>query len=158
LPDTPALNTANNPGMTGLFISSKSQNAQACWTWMRYLSEQPDAFPAVPARRSVAASPAWEAVVSAEKAAIYRAALEQTDGALQPTSKENSIVNSLFYFSSKALQEVFTGSEAESALSAAQRKADFLPQCLEQAGYLNRPAGEREGAVDACLQQVNTVQ
>lgn len=157
LPNTPVLNSANNPGMTGLFISSKSQNPQACWTWIRYLSGQPDAFPGVPARRSVAASPAWEAIVSAEKATIYRAALEQADGALRPTSWENQIVNSIFYFSSRALQEVFTGSEAGVALATAQRKADFVPQCLEQANYLNLPARDREGVVDACFEQVNSV-
>ncbi len=157
LPNTPVLNTANNPGMTGLFISSKSQNAQACWTWMRYLSEQPDAFPGVPARRSITALPAWEAIVGTERAIIYRAALEQNDGALRPTSWEDSVLSSMFYYSSEVLREVFIGNEAGTALSTAQRKADFVPQCLEQANYLNLPAKDREGVVDSCQQQAYTV-
>ena len=157
LPNTPVLNTANNPGMSGLFISSKTQNAQACWTWIRYLSEQSDAVAGVPARRSITASPAWEAIVSAANATIYRAALEQNDGALRPTSWENNILNSMFYFSSRALKEVFTGIETGVALSSAQRKVDFVPQCLEQANYLNLPAKDREGVVNACLQQAYAV-
>jgi ABC-type glycerol-3-phosphate transport system substrate-binding protein len=157
LPVTPVQNPANNPGMTGLFISSKSQNAQACWAWIRFLSEQPDAFSGVPARRSVAASPAWESTVGKEKANVYRAALEQTDSALRPSSWQDPVLTGLFSFSAQALEEVFAGSQPEIALSTAQRKADFVLQCLEKENELNLPTKDREGVVNACLQQVDAV-
>lgn len=157
LPNTTALNTANNPGMTGLFISGKSQNAQACWTWIQYLSEQPDALSGVPARKSVAASSAWETKAGIEKALIYRAALEQINSGLRPASWEDNVLTSMFSFSGQAIKDVFAGTEAGVALSTAQRKADFVPQCLEQANYLNLPSKERESIVYSCLQQADAV-
>jgi len=63
----------------------------------------------------------------------------------------------MFSFASEALQEIFAGTDVGVALSTAQRRADFVPQCLEQANYLDLPAQDREGVVNSCLQHVDSV-
>lgn len=157
LPETPVLNTANNPGMTGLFLSKKSQHPQACWTWMTYLSAQPGVFPGIPARRSVANSPAWETVIGQEKAAAYRAAVGQSAGTLKPSSWENHILSSMFYFSSGALADMIQGIDPGIALATAQRKAEFVLQCLDNAQLSNLAGPDRETAINACMQSVASV-
>lgn len=155
LPQTQMLNTADNPGMTGLFISKKTQHPQACWDWIHYLSGQPAAFPGVPARRSVAGSAAWETLVGPEKAAVYRAAMEQSRSAMKPSAQENHVLNTMFWISSMVLGDILDGMDAGIALSAGQEKTGLLNQCLESSQVLNLPSGDRQEVILGCLERMD---
>ena len=81
----PLPNTASNVAFDasierGLYIARQSAHAAACWNWAKYLSEQPNTWYGVPARTSVAASPAWENSVGVENATVYRLALTRLQG------------------------------------------------------------------------------
>lgn len=59
----------------GLFISASSEHPDAVWTWINFLSQQVHPF-LIPARRSLAESPDYEAKVGEEVALAGRAALQ----------------------------------------------------------------------------------
>ncbi|MEJ2265295.1 MAG: extracellular solute-binding protein [Anaerolineales bacterium] len=113
----------------GHYITRQAEDPQACWTWIKFLSEQPTAFPGVPARRSIAESPEWEAFVGAEDAAIYRLAQER----VQPvdTGQFYSRTGWPFYqWRSEAVAAVMKGEAPKEALSEAQRKAELYLSCI----------------------------
>lgn len=61
--------------IVGYYISAASPHPQACWAWLRFLSEQPTAVQGVPARRSVVESATYRQQVGEERATIYSAIL-----------------------------------------------------------------------------------
>jgi ABC-type glycerol-3-phosphate transport system substrate-binding protein len=111
------------PLVNGMYVSRHAAQPQACLSWLAFLSEQPAAFSGVPARRSVAESPAWEAQVGVQVAGAYRAALEQ------PLLSQPPDPNQLGWLVS-AVAQVAAGQDPASALAEAQRKADDYQACL----------------------------
>ena len=67
-------------GSQGFYISSGSQNPNACWELGKYLSGTANILDGIPARLSVQQSPQWESAVSTQKAEIYRLALKVEKG------------------------------------------------------------------------------
>jgi ABC-type glycerol-3-phosphate transport system substrate-binding protein len=59
----------------GHYISAQSEAPQACWEWIKFMSDQPTLFTGVPARVSLAESPVWETSVGKENAEAYKAAI-----------------------------------------------------------------------------------
>jgi multiple sugar transport system substrate-binding protein len=110
-------------------ISRNSQNVQACWDWITFLSEQPVLLQGVPARASVLDSPAWEASVGVENAAAMRAAMNN----LQPqlTSYEyNPIHWPLQSWRSEAVRKALAGEDINEVLNGAQQKAEVYLECM----------------------------
>jgi ABC-type glycerol-3-phosphate transport system substrate-binding protein len=124
-PDYPYSNTIN----TGFYISSQSQNQQACWLFAKYLSEEPSLYSGIPARKSVANSPAWMSSVGVEKAEIYLQALQQS----QPAKNLSYPDFLLWPYHNWLGQVVFAvkqGHEIQQELAAAQQKADAYYACI----------------------------
>lgn len=135
------------------FISSRAKNPQACWTLIKYISEQPGVYPGVPARRSISESPAWEALVGEENAIVYRLALarEQTN----ESSIENSLISRPYHdWKREAILAALNGEDAVQTLIEAQSKADAYLACLamDDGSRLNDP--EYQDRVAACIEQV----
>jgi ABC-type glycerol-3-phosphate transport system substrate-binding protein len=67
--------SATQAWVEGYAISSSTENHDACWEWIAWLSEQVP-YRLMPARRSLAESPAYEDVVGTEVALVARASME----------------------------------------------------------------------------------
>ncbi|HOU13951.1 MAG TPA: sugar ABC transporter substrate-binding protein [Anaerolineae bacterium] len=111
--------------VVGLVINKDAQNTEACWEWVKFLSEQP--MPGlIPARRSLAESAEYEALVGADVAATGRASIEDMlmmrfnlEGQLYQTwGKAMGALTS-------ALTAIRDGEDAQTVLDAAQKQAGF---------------------------------
>ena len=60
----------------GYFVSAQTQNPEACWQWIAFLSAQEMHSQLMPARRSVAESGTYEQVVGRDVAVAARASME----------------------------------------------------------------------------------
>ena len=115
--------------LSGQFISSQSTHPQACWAWMKFLSEQPYAFSGIPARRSVVQSSTWETSVGIEKAEVYRVTLEQTN---EYNSFLSQIWGPVYGFWETALASIFDGIDSTQALTETQRQVDAYLECINK--------------------------
>ena len=117
---------------TGQFISKQSRSPEACWEWMKFVSGQPDAFPDVPARRSVVRSSDYAAAVGVELATVHDAAQTSTQKAQLDLS-----MGPIREWTWQALTAVYQGTDPTVTLNEAQRKAETYLQCLDDAGLLH---------------------
>jgi len=124
----------------GLFISAKTQQAQACWEWIKFLSgDVPVMYGDMPARRSIAQSDAFLKQVPPERAAMFeafRAALA-VPVRTTVTSSANAIYspNSDPYWLFQALSNTLEkGANLERELATAQRFATAFAKCMNRAG------------------------
>jgi multiple sugar transport system substrate-binding protein len=106
--------------LEGLAISSRTEEHEACWTWIAWLSRQVP-YRLVPARRSLAASADYEKQAGTEVAKVARAALEDAlivdTMALAPFEAEMEVLG-------EALREILQGHKSPlEAMTEAQRKA-----------------------------------
>lgn len=111
----------------GHFISRYSEHPQACWAWIKFLSERPNAVRGVPSRHSLAFSPAWEAFVGgSENAAVYRTAAERV------MQDDIHVWEAPIYiFKETAIKAiVLKGRDFQAALAESQRKADTYLACI----------------------------
>jgi ABC-type glycerol-3-phosphate transport system substrate-binding protein len=136
----------------GFFIAKGSPQAQACWTWYRYLVDS-GAFPSMPARRTIAASPAWEATVGAERAEMLRLAVEKNFKEGQP--EYNDWIQPLNYWLVQAIQAYLDGADLEKNLAEAQRKADAYLACVGPATTAPTSQEDLWQAVSTCVRQVD---
>ena len=121
---------------TGLFISAKTQQAQACWQWLKYMSgstsemASQDTFPA---RQSVAESHAFlkdAANGAAEVYQAYRAALERTsDAASAREPFYQSKIDYFWFF--HAVDRALQGKDLERELADAQRLTEQFLACAD---------------------------
>jgi len=118
-------------GVSGYFISAHTEARQACWEWMTYLTEQPEAAWAVPARRSVVQSEAYRQQVGAERAAAYEASVAGVDGPFGSQFGGQSWLMFAMVWLFRAHNQVVEGeTSVEEALDAAQRTFDVFRACL----------------------------
>jgi ABC-type glycerol-3-phosphate transport system substrate-binding protein len=114
----------------GYFISGQADHPEACWDWIRYLSDQAEAFSGVPARRSLAESSNWEAIVGPEKAEAYRAAVSMTT---IPLEMDQSAIGWPFYnWQYQVFSAVLEGADPQQSLSEAQQKAEAYLACMAE--------------------------
>ncbi|HZW04968.1 MAG TPA: extracellular solute-binding protein [Anaerolineaceae bacterium] len=125
-----ALPIGNSSGI-GYYISKHAKNPNACWDLVSFLSAQPAASPYWPVRKAVAASPEWQALVGSQKAAIFQAAKDRLPSASRASLQQSAIVR----FWTDAMERIYTGLSAKSALAEAQIKVDQYLGCLANAGY-----------------------
>jgi len=102
----------------------------ACWQWLIFLSDQPNAFRGVPARRSVAESEAWESAVGADEARAYRTALSRLALDYQTNAASKYPFLPIDAWWQDALAGAFGGEDVTMVLAEAQRKADDYLACL----------------------------
>jgi ABC-type glycerol-3-phosphate transport system substrate-binding protein len=137
----PVGNSGLNPNMlnaNAFYISSQSQNAQSCWKWLKFLSAETDSSflqGNIPARTSVANSPAFTAQANADTIALY----QQYSEILQREPKEGDNLSTLYsldlYWLHKALDDTINrGANLEQALIQAQDTTNAYQDCLEQNG------------------------
>ncbi|HET7088293.1 MAG TPA: extracellular solute-binding protein [Anaerolineae bacterium] len=130
------------PLVYGFYISRRVEEPSACWSWIKFLSEQPSAFIGVPARRSVTESKAWEAAVGVDTAEAYRAAVSRPVSSQHPDWR---VANWL----EQALAASLEGEEPAAALADAQHKVDTFLACLAAA------PGDDSDQRDACARQAD---
>ena len=119
------------------FISAQTEHPQACWEWLKFLSEQVAIVQGVPARRSLAESEAYRWQVGEELAAVYLASLEQTERLF--TSAQHFYPRGKSYIGRRLwsiLEAIEEGEDVdvELMLDEAQHKVEQFIQCLETQG------------------------
>jgi ABC-type glycerol-3-phosphate transport system substrate-binding protein len=140
----------------GLYISRLSKNPQACWTWMKYLSDHSVALHGVPARNSVASSPEWEAIVGADMAQIYREATSRVNHTYNDSSNNKGRMSyPMREWQGNALTAVFQGKDAVTALAEAQRKADAYLSCLKDVDPAKLSASDVKAKIITCATQAD---
>lgn len=150
LPNLPSHKWFGESRALGQYISSKTKNPQACWAWIKFLSDQPNIFPGVPARQSVAESVEWESNMGTQKATVLRAAIEQST----PESLlSNQVLGPLYGFLEMALDSILTGSDPTRALTIAQRQADNYLECIDASNVSTTHGRELLDKVGACYQK-----
>jgi hypothetical protein len=126
--------TASDFNVSGLHINAATEQPEACWTWMKYLSGQVfEMHNQFPARISVATSEEFLSqaeVGAAEVFAAYREALQET-----PRETTGSMVpwrgNIDYYWFYRALDQVLQGeADLEHAMAAAQVTTEDYLACL----------------------------
>jgi len=117
--------------VSGYFISGHTEARRACWEWITYLTEQPGAVWAVPARRSVVQAEAYRQQVGAERAAAYEASVAAVDGPLGSQFGEQSWLMFAMLWLFRAHGQVVEGeASVEETLDAAQRTFDDFRACI----------------------------
>lgn len=140
----------------GLFISNQAQDPQACWDWIKYLSESPTGFPGVPARRSVNESAAWEAQVGADYAEVYRVSLARVKPRAEMMETSVNPVSWPFYsWRSEIIRAVIGGEQPGKALDAAQRKAEDYLACASTLNLSGLSDEETYREVTNCAKQAD---
>ncbi len=117
---------------SGQFISRQSQDPEACWSWMKYLSQNVAAFPDVPARVSVLQSSDYAAMVGKETASVYDAAQRNSQKA-----EMSLTLGPIRHWTWQALTSIFQGNDTHATLNEAQQKTEVYLRCLDTAGLLH---------------------
>jgi ABC-type glycerol-3-phosphate transport system substrate-binding protein len=149
----PQHNGQNLPyvGLSAHFISAQTEHPEACWQWLSYLSDHLGAVQGVPARSSLAESPAFRQKVGGEVADVYLAALAQaTDDVYAVECQHRWAWWPLRWFD-EAYGAVLDGADAVQALGLAQYKAEEYLLCLE-----TKPGLEEEDRIQTCVQEVDS--
>jgi multiple sugar transport system substrate-binding protein len=128
LSDYPLL---SNEGGVSLFISNQSNNPTACWKWVKYLSDRPEAFIGIPLLRSVLESEQYEQIVGKKLAAVYRAAREQPRQEVVLEFPEWYPSYPLYLWWPETLTSVFDGVSVSLALTELQGKAETYLNCVK---------------------------
>jgi multiple sugar transport system substrate-binding protein len=136
---------------SGYFISAQTENRQACWQWITFLSGQPAAVQGLPARLSVAHSDAFRQKVGAEHADAYLASVGDSE---QPSAfrlfTEEAWLGGAIYWYGQAFGQVIDGeASVEDALAAAQKLADDYRACVIAAGDFGQETWQ------ACAQETD---
>ncbi len=113
------------------FISDQSNVKQVCWDWMRFLSDQPDAFRNMPARQSVVQSPVYATQVGAATVRVYDVT-QANSGYSQVYLNTLPVSN----WTWQAVVRVFQGEDTQGVLAEVQRKTEQYTQCLAEINLL----------------------
>lgn len=138
----------------GHYISAQAQDARACWDWIKFLSEQPDLFSGVPARRSLVESPAWEAFIGVEDAAAYRAAIENLEPTEMIDIEMQQVLWPLSEWRNQAIRAALDGQDLQPFLIALQQKAETFLACALSLDT-SKPYGEINEGILNCLKQAD---
>ncbi len=116
-----------------LFISAQTQQAEACWAWMSFLSRYPpreDAY--IPARLSIAESSDWQSQAMTDTVNLYqtyRTAIAEG----QPVNETSGWQSIDWYWFYDALTQVVEEqADLPSALDQAQQRTSSFMECLQR--------------------------
>jgi multiple sugar transport system substrate-binding protein len=135
----------------GYFISAQSDARQACWAWITFLTEQPNAATGLPARQSVAQSAAYRQLVGADQADAYLASVSTGSQAsfFQRISDEGNWLGFASFWLSDAYSRVVNGEMTiEESLAAAQESVDGYRDCI-----IAKDAYQNPEAMMQCLSE-----
>jgi multiple sugar transport system substrate-binding protein len=116
------------------YISTHSEDPEACWEWLKFLSEQTETVRFLPTRRGIAQSAEWREQVDSPALPAYLATLEYGDTAVFDLRWEIRWLAYAYPWLDGAFVEAVRGGNSAQALSAAQDKAEALLACLDTAG------------------------
>lgn len=137
------------PPPQGFFISRRSADPKGCWEWIKFLSAQPSAFSAVPARRSVVESAEWEASVGSETAAAYRTALLYPEPFVQSNEATSISSQPIDRWLADVVGAVFEGADPATELPRVQHYAEDYVACMTQSSTRD------EEQVNACAKSAD---
>lgn len=153
----PLISDTSNWMNTGLerghYISRHAEDPQACWEWIKFLSEQSNGFLGVPARLSVAESPAWEAAVGSEFATAYRLAASR--GATRFGTNDSEVAGPFYTWLGDALSAVLQGDDPQAVLATTQHKANSYLTCMSVVDTSKLTYDELQNEINACAKQVD---
>jgi ABC-type glycerol-3-phosphate transport system substrate-binding protein len=112
----------------GYYITAHTAYPEACWEWIRFLSEHLEAGGTVPPRRSLVESEAYRQRVGAEAAVVFRYILEHAVGT--PVEWDPRVE----FWLMEAYRKVVDGGDAEAALQAAQQMVETYEACVATLG------------------------
>ncbi len=135
----------------GFIISSKARNPQLCWDWIKFLSEQPYLSMGIPARKSVASSPAWEAVVGKQYADVYRLARAR----VRPPEPYDPSVGPFGIWRGQAVAAALNGDDYQKLLPVLQTKAEDYLACMSTVDQAKLSNDELNTAITKCTRQVD---
>lgn len=128
---------------TGYFISANTTQQQACWEWIKFLSEQPNIDNhgnIIPARRSIAESEAYSQAIGLEQATANLVSVESaTDLStfLRLNASDNWLATGFLWWLSYAYDQILTANvPVEDALASVQILADDYYNCVLTRGAL----------------------
>jgi len=135
------------------YIAADTPHAEACWEWLRFLSERIPDTSTLPPRHSLLTSDAFSEQVGEDAQAVYLEALECKDW-IRFRGRESLpryAEGALYTWLRQALGEIlWQGADAQATLSEAQQQAEAYLDCLRQ-----RPDQEDWETADACLQELD---
>ena len=113
------------------FISARTEHPEACWEWIKFLSDHLEPVSGVPARRSLAESAMFRQQVGEEMAMTCLYSLAQSDLPSEQMERQSPWTwwaNQWFY---QAYDAVLDGADATQVLGEAQYKAEEFILCLD---------------------------
>jgi ABC-type glycerol-3-phosphate transport system substrate-binding protein len=123
----------------GFHISASTQQAQACWEWLKYLSA--DASPnllqgGIPARTSTAQSEAFVKQAQPSQVKIYQAYADALARESQPGDDPNVLYGRLdMYWFYKAIDEALNkGADLGTSLAEANKTTNAWMDCVAKSG------------------------
>lgn len=143
--------------VTGYYISAQTSQRQACWDWIKFLTNQPlvgENGNSIPAKISLAESAAYTQAAGAELAAANRATVTGITGqstSLRLNSSASWLGTGFFWWQSYAYDQILKGEvSVEEALTAVQAKADAYRECI-----IANDAQEDQNEQNRCLGEVD---
>jgi ABC-type glycerol-3-phosphate transport system substrate-binding protein len=136
----------------GYFISARTQERQACWEWITFLTTQSSAASGLPARQDVAESDEYRQEVGDERAEAYLASVSVGSRAsfFQRMSDEGNWLMFASIWLSDAYNNIVDGEmTVEEALADAQTKVDDYRTCV-----IANDAFDDMQALRSCAQEV----
>ena len=137
----------------GYFISTDTEAREACWQWIKFLTEQPNVGKGLPSRVAVAESSAYRQQVGDELTDAYLASMESATQPpfAQQVSDENSWLSYPIFWLYGAYDQILNGEMGvEEALENAQQLADEYQACVIVADAFND-----DDAQKACMMEAD---
>ena len=139
--------------LTGLYIAARSQAPEACWTWLKYLSDEPRGYHgAFPTSISVADSDEFAEQTSPDSAAIHQAYRNTL------THTQTASANPLFWHSDvdyfwlyRAIDRAIQGHDLETELALAQTLTNNHIACVASGGQPRTCALQVDGTYEGRL-------
>jgi multiple sugar transport system substrate-binding protein len=144
-------NSASFLTTSGYFISADTENREACWQWITFLSGRPEAIQGLPAQSSVAESDEYRQLVGADKADAYVASVGDPDqpSTFQLLTEEDWLGWGIFWYG-QAFGKILEGeATVEEALDAAQKLTDDYRACVIAGDDFS------DKAAQACVKEVD---
>lgn len=149
LPTGPDGTAVANNNTTGYYISAQTSQRQACWEWIKFLTDQPIAGEygnSIPAKTRIAESDAYAQTVGFDLAAANRVSLSSATGpstAQWLSTSASWLSNGLFWWQSYAYDQIVqSGVPVEAALADVQAKADAYRECIIANNAHDDPNGQ----------------
>jgi ABC-type glycerol-3-phosphate transport system substrate-binding protein len=139
----------------GHFISSAAEDPQAAWLWIKFLTENAASLSGVPARKSVAESPEWEARVGKDIAEAYRVALSRVVRQLPEQTTYNPISWPLYTWRQEIVSAMFKGEDYAKTIAQSQEKAEDYLACMATVDRDKLTDTELNDEVNRCAKEAD---